>query len=490
MAKKESAASDIVARRGLYYPAFGIYEGVAGFYDYGPVGLRIRRKIEAQWRSVFVSRTGALEIETTNIVPEIVLRASGHIDTFTDPITVCGTCRTPFRADKLLEAHYEKKGKGKELDSVKRMSIEHMDRALREAGIKCEKCGNALGKVEKFNLLFRTQVGPYGGSPSYLRPETTQGIYVDFQYLYKTQGLRLPAAIAQVGPAFRNEISPRQQLVRVREFTQMEYEMFIDPAEEPSELFGYDMADVLRTKINFIRGGGEKEEVLPLKELLENGNIPNRHFAFILHLEEKLMDSLGLDKKAYRFRELVKEELPHYSRGNVDLEVRTSYGYIEVCGNAYRTDWDLSQHAKASGQDLGVISGERRLVPHVVEASMGSGRLMFALLENSAVEDAERGWNWLRLAECVAPYRYAVFPLQKDEKLVAKAKEMHRLMIEKGVDCYYSETASIGKRYARADEIGIAECITVDFPTLEDGTVTVRDRDTTKQVRRPFVELL
>jgi glycyl-tRNA synthetase len=491
MAKKESAASDIVARRGLYYQAFGIYEGVAGFYDYGPVGLRIRRKLEAQWRNIFVNRTGALEIETSLIVPEIVLKASGHIDTFTDPITACETCKTPYRADKLLEAHYEKKGMTKELDSVKKMGIEHMDRALREAGIKCEKCGNKLGKVEKFNLLFKTQVGPYGGSSSYLRPETTQGIYVDFPYLFKTQGMKLPCAVAQVGPAFRNEISPRQQLVRVREFTQMEYEMFIDPAEEPEELFGYGMDEVLKTKINFIRSdGGEKEEMLSLRELLEEGNIPNRHFAFLLYLEEKLLNAIGMDRKAYRFRELVKEELPHYSRGNVDLEIRTGYGYIEVAGNAYRTDWDLSQHAKTSGNDLSVINGEKRLVPHVVEASMGSGRLMFALLENSCVEDAERGWNWLRLDGSVAPYRYAVFPLQKDEKLIAKAKEIYRLMVEKDVDCYYSETASIGKRYARADEVGIRSCITVDYTTLEDDTVTVRDRDTTKQVRKKFVDIL
>ncbi|VVB77088.1 Proline--tRNA ligase [uncultured archaeon] len=491
--KKESAASDIMVRRGVYYPAFGIYDGVAGFYDYGPIGVRIKKRIENQWRSLFINRTGALEIETTNIVPEVVLKASGHIDTFTDPITNCTVCKTPFRADKLLESYYEKKGMTEALSSVKKMSIEHMEKAIRDAGtgIKCERCGNPLGKVEKFNLLFKTQVGPYGGETCYLRPETTQGIYVDFIHLYKTQGLKLPVAIAQAGPAFRNEISPRQQLVRVREFTQMEYEMFIDPEDDPKEIFGFDIEDVLKTEINFIRSNnGDKEEILPLKELLENGNVPSKHFAFLLYLEEKLMDAIGMDKKAYRFRELEKEELPHYSKGNVDLEVKTSYGYIEVAGNAYRSDWDLSQHAKTSGQDLAIISNEKKVLPHVVEASMGSGRLLFSLIDNCVVEDAERGWNWLRLKESVAPYRYAVFPLQKDEKLIAKAKEIHRMMLEKNTDAYYSETASIGKRYARADEIGISHCITVDYTTLEDDTVTIRERDTTNQIRRPFVELI
>lgn len=488
---KEGAASDIATRRGLYYQAFGIYKGVSGFYDYGPIGLRIKRKLEGQWRSIFVNGTGALEVETTNILPEAVLKASGHIDTFTDPITNCEVCKASYRADKLLEAYYEKKGKARELNAVKKMSIAQMEKAIREAGIKCEKCGNKLGKVEKFNLLFRTQVGPYGGEVSYLRPETTQGIYVDFIHLYKTYGLKLPVAIAQSGWAFRNEISPRQHLIRLREFAQMEYEMFIDPQEEPDELFGYRMNDVLKTRISFVKqGGGEKEETLSLRKLIDSGSVPNKYFAMLLYLEERLMAAIGLDRKAYRFREVEKEELPHYSKGNVDLEIKTGYGYTEVAGNAYRTDWDLSQHAKVSGEDLSIISNGKRIVPHVVESSMGLGRLVFALIDNSVVEDKERGWNWLRLNESVAPYRYAVFPLQKDDKLVAKAKEVYRLMLEKGIDCYYSETASIGKRYARADEIGTAKCITIDYTTLEDDTVTIRDRDTTKQARKSFVEIL
>jgi glycyl-tRNA synthetase len=488
--KKESSVNDIVARRGIYYQAFGIYKGLAGFYDYGPIGLRIKRKIENLWRSIFIDRTGSFEIETTHIVPEIVLKASGHVDTFTDFITSCEVCKTPYRADKLLEEYYEKKGISGEINNVRRMDAEQLERAINKLGVRCEKCGNKLGKIEKFNLLFKTQAGPYGGETTYLRPETTQGIYVDFIHLYKTHGLKLPVGIAQVGNAYRNEISPRQQLVRAREFAQMELEIFMDPDEEPEEIFGYKIGDVLKTKIEFVTRGKEKGEKISLRELLKGGYLPNRYFALLLYLEDKFLEALGLAPTLYRFREIEQEELPHYSKVNVDLEINTSYGYIEIDGNAYRTDYDLSQHAKSSGEDISVISNGKRLVPHIVEVSMGVGRLLFALIDNAVVEDKDRGWNWLRLDESIAPYKYAVFPLQKDDKLIGKANEIYRIMLEKGVDCYYSETSSIGKRYAKADEIGVPYCITIDYKTLEDDTVTVRNRDTTKQVRRPFVDIL
>ncbi|MCL5238852.1 MAG: glycine--tRNA ligase [Candidatus Marsarchaeota archaeon] len=489
--KTESKAADIAARRGIYFQAFGIYDGVAGFYDYGPIGVRIKRKFENAWRDMFVNRTGALEIESTNIVPEPVLRASGHLAEFTDPITACDSCRTPFRADKLLEEYYEKKGSKAEASAVKKMSLEQMGKKLEEHAIRCERCGGRLGKVERFNMTFKTQVGPTaGGSAAYLRPETAQSIFVDFIHLYKTYGLKLPAGIAQVGRAYRNEISPRQQLVRLRELTQMDLEIFMDPDEEPKEVLGVEVSGMLKEKISFVARGSEEEKTVSIGELLESKSIPNRYLAALIFLQERLMQELGIDKKTYRFRELETEELPHYSRGNVDLEMKTSYGYIELAGTAYRTDWDLSQHGKESGKEVSVLSESgKKIVPHVVETTVGGDRPVFAILDNSVVDDDGRGWTWLRLSEKIAPYRYGIFPLQKDEKLIAKAKEIHSMLIDRGVDCYYSETASIGKRYARADEIGVPYCITVDFTTLEDGTVTVRDRDTTKQVRKRAGEI-
>lgn len=489
--KNESKAGDIAARRGIYFQSFGIYEGMSGFYDYGPIGVRIKRRFENAWRSLFVNRTGALEIESTNIVPEPVLRASGHLTAFTDPMVSCTVCKTAFRADKLLEEYYEKKGKEDGAASVKKMSEGQMEKQIAEHGIKCERCGNKLGRVEKFNMTFKTQVGPTaGGGAAYLRPETAQSIFVDFMHLYKTYGLRLPVGIAQVGRAYRNEISPRQQLVRLRELTQMDLELFIDPEDDPDEIMGFSVKGMLKEKVSFVAAGDEKEDVESIGELLEGKAVPNKYLAFLIYLQEKLMQELGVDKKLYRFRQLEKEELPHYSKGNVDLEMKTSYGYIELSGTAYRTDWDLSQHGKESGKEMAVTSESgKKIVPHVVELTIGGDRPVFAILDNSVVDDDGRGWTWLRLSEKIAPYRYGVFPLQKDEKLIAKAREVFGSLQEKNVDCFYSETASIGKRYARADEIGVPYCITIDYTTLEDGTVTVRDRDTTKQVRRKAGEI-
>ena len=488
-AKAESRASDIVSRRGIYFQAFGIYEGIAGFYDYGPIGLRIKKNIEAQWRNIVVRRTGSLEIDATKVVSEVVLKASGHVATFTDFITMCETCKTPYRADKVVEEYYEKKGMQEELNGVKKLGAEQLEAAIAKLGIKCEKCGNKLGKVEKFNLLFKTQVGPYGRDTAYLRPETPQGIFIDFSHIYKTNGVKPPVGIAQIGNVFRNEISPRQQLVRLREITQMDLELFFDPSEDPEELLGFEVSDFLNTKINFIHKGTDEEKQESLKELLDSKSIPNKYFAFLLFIENRLLGAVGLDQSLFRFRELELEELPHYSKGNVDLEIKTSYGYIEGAGNAYRTDYDLSSHSKMSGKDLSVISKEKKIIPHIVEASMGMDRLLFSIIDNSVVEDKERGWNWLRLNEKVAPYRYAVLPLQNDDKLIAKAKGIFRTLQDRNVDCYYAEGSSVGKRYARADEVGVPYCITIDYTTLEDDTVTVRDRDTTKQVRKKIGDI-
>jgi len=340
--------------------------------------------------------------------------------------------------------------------------------------------------------VFKTQVGPTSKEPAYLRPETAQGIFVDFYLLYQTHGIKLPVLIGQAGKSFRNEISPRQQLVRMREFNQMELELFFDPeAEEEKEIGIYRLDEVVKEPVNFSKAGSDEVVSVPLEELIAEKHVPNRYFALELFIEKRIIEKLGI--KEYRFRELEKEELPHYSKGNVDLEVKTSYGYIEVAGNAYRSNYDLSQHSKLSGKELSISVGNadaKKIIPSVVEASMGLDRLFLAMLESTYQKGEDRGWAWLKLDETLAPYSYAVFPLQKDEKLISKAKEAYRLLLEKGVECYYSDTGSIGKRYAKADEIGVPYCITIDYQTLDDDTVTIRNRNTTQQERKQIAELI
>ncbi len=486
--ENENKAAQIIERRAIYYPAFELYEGSSGFYDYGPIGLRIKRNIEATWRRIFIEELGSMEIQTTDLVPEIVLKASGHVSTFTDPIINCKTCKSSFRADKLLEEHYEKKNDEKALGELKRMGKKQMEERIKEHKIRCQKCGGELAGIEDFNLMFKTHIGQGTENVAYLRPETAQGIFVDFKNLYRLNGLKLPCAIAQVGKAYRNEISPRQQLVRMREFHQMETELFLDPDEEQVAFNTVKIEPLLSTEITFVHRGGAIGKS-KLSALVKSGAIPNRYFAMFIHLEAKLLTALGFGEDTFRFREIEKEELPHYSKGNVDLEIKTSYGWIEVAGNAYRTDWDLSQHAKLSEKEIKVISGEKSLTPHVVEASIGLDRLLLSLLDNSVDEGKERGWNWLKLMPSIAPYRYAIFPLQKDEKLESKAHDLYKRLIEKGITCYYSTSNSIGKRYAKADEIGVPYAITFDFQTIDDGTVTIRDRDTTKQIRKKIDEI-
>ncbi|MEM0201411.1 MAG: glycine--tRNA ligase, partial [Candidatus Micrarchaeaceae archaeon] len=411
---KESKAYPIVERRGLYYQAFDIYSGVGGFYDYGPIGLRIKRNVENVWREIFIDWLGALEIDTTTIVPEKVLIASGHVATFTDPISKCKKCGTSYRVDKLLEEFYEKKKDTFSLSELKKLDKKGMEKKILEHGLTCDKCGGELSAIEDFHLMFKLQIGQEKENVGYLRPETAQGIFVDFKNLFKIYGLKLPTAIAQVGKAYRNEISPRQQLVRVREFTQMETEIFFDPEDIQENFNSIEIEKLLDAEVNFAPSKGE-EGIFSIRKLLDKKYIPNKLFAMCIYSELKMLEKLGIaDKNIYVFRQLQMEELPHYSNGNVDLEIKTSYGNLEVSGIAYRTDYDLSQHSKLSGKEITVLNNQKKIIPHVVEASVGLDRLLFSVLDNSVQEGKDRGWEWLKLSKEVVPYKYAVFPLQND----------------------------------------------------------------------------
>ncbi|MCL4371748.1 glycine--tRNA ligase [Candidatus Marsarchaeota archaeon] len=480
---------NLVVRRGIIIPSFQPYGELAGFYDYGPIGMRIRNRIEHLWRRIFIDGMGNLEISTTLIAPEQVFNASGHLKNFTDPIVVCTKCHTPYRADKLIEEFYASKN---EL-APKQSRPEALDEIISKNKIRCPKCGGELSKVEQFNLMMATKVGPYNAVQGYLRPETAQGIFLDFKQIFRDGGYKLPIGVGQVGKAFRNEISPRRMLIRMREFNQMELEYFFDPEEKDFEINfrGVDNR-VLDEEINILTkemqesGSKEAYKRMSIRQCIDKGFIPNRLFAFLVHEEKKFMEALGFDDKSFRFRDLVKDELPHYSRANFDLEVEFFGSYEEVCGTAYRTDFDLSNHAKFSGEDMSIISNNKKLVPHVVEVSFGLDRLFWTLSGHRLFKDEKRSWYVLALNEATAPYDYALFPLQKDEEIIKKAARIQEHLLSKGLTVFFGSSGSIGKRYAKADEVGIVRAITVDFDTLKDDTVTIRDSIDAKQRRLDY----
>ena len=491
-------ALNLVTRRGFIVPAFSIYGELAGFYDYGPLGVKIKQRLTNQWRRFFIEQMGNLEIETTIIAPEKVFEASGHLKTFTDPVITCLKCSSSFRADKLLEEYYEKKGNSAMKEKVKQLSFEELGKLIADAGLKCEKCGQPLAesKIEKFNLMLGTDIGPLNSIKGYLRPETAQGIFIDFKSIFRIYGLKLPVAIGQVGKAFRNEISPRNLLIRMREFSQMELEYFFDPEEDTLVINNRPIRDAfLDSQINLLSVEDQtSNSAIPyadvtIRQALERKIIPNKLFAFVIHQENEFMQSLGFKKDSFRFRQMLSNELPHYSKGNIDLEVKIGDSFEEVAGNSYRTNFDLSNHQTFSGTDLSVMNNLKKVLPHVVEISFGLDRLFWSTIVNAVSNDGKREWDLLLLDKSIAPYDFAVFPLQKDDKLLEKAREVFSLL-SKTKSVYFSISNSIGKRYAKADEIGINSSITVDFQTLDDGTVTVRDIRDASQVRKSISELL
>ncbi len=475
---------EVALNKGFFYPSEEPYGGVSGFYDYGPVGVLLKNKVENAWRHFFIRRSGAMELSTCLVMPEIALKASGHVDSFTDPIVACKVCGAKTRADHLAEDKLEGFKWDGDFQALKRLFEEKKD------VLRCPKCGGELGEVTVFNLMFKTSIGAER-QVAYLRPETAQGIFVSFLRAWRLHGSKLPFAVAQIGKVFRNEISPRNVLVRLREFSQMELEYFFNPSNK--DCVDYD--SVKDVKIRFYsREAQEKGEQgvdeLPVSALVEQG-IVDKLFAYFLAQEWLFYTEIGMDMTRCRFRELMKNELPHYSAGNIDMEVETSYGIIETIGNANRTDYDLSQHQKFSGKKFEVLdaaTGER-LVPHVFEISFGVDRLIFSLLEHTYVE-RDDGSVCFKLPLLVAPYQYAVCPIVKKDELLRRSKEVVSALRESGKDVLYLENGSMKKRLAKADGVGVPTLIILDERTLDDGTITVRDRDKQWQERVDLKEWL
>ncbi len=478
-------------RRGFIYASSEIYGGYAGFFDYGPLGVELKKNIkDAWWKAMVQERDDVLGVETSIIMHPKVWEASGHVGGFSDPMVDCKTSKLRYRADQLFfspvvvtaedgttsTVAYVSALEGPDTAGALQAAAEELKRKRAIRGtlqpvvakdmtearpeeielIPSPATGlpGSLTPPRDFNLMFSTNVGALAdaSSVSYLRPETAQGMFVAFKNVVDTTRIKLPFGLAQIGKSFRNEITPRNFIFRSREFEQMEMEYFINPEADWE--------------------GCHREWIEWCKSWLQSIGLPASHLSEYAH---------------------PKEKLAFYSRGTVDIMFAYPFGVQELWGIAARSDYDLKQHQKHSGKTLEYIDEEakKRFVPHVIEPAVGVDRIFLALMVAAYAEDEVEGEKRvvLRLHPKIAPYKAGIFPLMKNKpELVAKAREI-QATLKRRFSVFYDESAAIGRRYRRQDEIGTPYGITVDFQTLEDGTVTVRDRDTCSQVRKPISEL-
>jgi len=416
-----------------------------------------------------------LEISSPIIGIEEIFMASGHAMHFADPITKCKKCGEGFRADHLIEEALKQGGRGASV-----LTFEEMEKVIKENKIRCPACGGELGEIRKFNLMFKTSIGA-AEKKSYLRPETAQNIFILFSRLYEVNRKKLPLGVAQIGRAYRNEISPRQGLIRLREFSQAEIEYFVDPLEKKHERFG----EVSEVELKLVKENREEIKI-KTKQAVEKGIIAHELLAYFIARTQQFLESVGIPKENLRFRQHTKHERAHYAIDCWDAEILTArFSWVEAVGIADRTDYDLSAHASASGEKLTAFEKERHVMPHVIEPSFGIDRIFYCIIENAYSEKEEKGEKKtiLMLKPSIAPYTAAVFPLLNKEPLTKKAQELFSLLKSKKIYCTYDASGSIGRRYARADEIGIPFALTIDFQTLEDSTITIRERDSAAQKR-------
>ena len=543
-------SADLLAlckRRGFIWPSFEVYGGVAGMFDYGPLGCILKNNIVEAWRAIYKGREGFIEIDSETVNPKDVFKASGHVDNFADLITYCQKCQAPFRADHMVKGFYE---------NPDILTPKELEEAFVKHNIKCPECGGDLGPVDEFNLMFKTNIGPGSARVGYLRPETAQGIFVNYLNLYRYNREKLPLGVIQTGRSYRNEIAPRQGMIRMREFNQMEVELFVDPEDKDWAKF----PEIENEKLDLIPNTTLQLTTMTVKEAVEKGVIANRVLAYFVYTTKQLLVGMGIDPSRLRFREHEKDEMAHYAADCWDAEVLLSYGWTEIVGIADRGCWDLSRHAQFSGQDMShfkkfdvpkevemdkvkaknkalgprfkgqakdvaaaiealtpadvkdgkikvTVNGEEieldgesfevvhvkekvageRVIPHVIEPSHGLDRIFYSILEHAYEYDEKEDYTVLHLVPKVAPIKVGVFPLMEKDGLDDVARDIYSKVHVAGAEAYYDGSGTIGKRYARMDEIGTPWCITVDYETIEDGankgTVTIRDRDSKEQKR-------
>src|SRR5918994_904246 len=465
--------------RGFYFPSSDIYsDSPAGFWEYGPNGNNMKNKFIELWRRELVRRDEMVEIDGSQIMSRNVFIASGHIDNFSDPIIMCNKCKSTLRADRYI---FEKLG----INVPERLSNDEIDLIVNQYSLKCPKCGSDFHKTERFNMMFKVGIGP-NNDEAYLRPETCQTIFVDFVRIYKTMRGKLPFPIAQVGKSFRNEISPRQSLLRLREFYQAEIEVFCNP-NRLNEVQKFE--EVRDTSFNLL--DDEYHRDVTAHDYLRQGLLPNRLVAYYLALLTEFYSKTGIDMKRTRFRKLSDDEKAFYSHLAFDFEVETSTGWLELVACNYRADYDLKGHSSTSNRNFEVVesTSQTKVLPHVFELSMGIDRSLYSILEHSYYEDFRHDDRVvLRLNPYLAPILFGVLPLMSKTNMVEKSRTIHSLL-KRDFDSIYDESGSIGRRYRRLEEIGVPFAITVDQQSLVDDTVTVRYRDSMEQERINTEEL-
>jgi glycyl-tRNA synthetase len=555
---KFTIINELARRRGFFWPAYEIYGGASGFVTYGNMGARLKQNIERKLREFFVNKLGIIEIESPIIAPAEVFEASGHVAHFKEPMVECLKCKKRFRADHLLEEF----GKITEAEAEK-LTLKEIGEAITKRQIRCPECGGRFDEPKQFLTMFKTTIGPYSAAVGYGRPEAAQGIFVEFNRLYDMARERLPFGVMQIGHALRNEVSPRQGLIRLREFTIIDLEFFFDPEEPKCHLLKEVENEKLRLLLTEKRAKDSEEVVeFTVKRALNEEIIKSDWQATFMAHAKKLLVDLGVPPEKQRFIEKFPWERAHYALQSFDQEVHVErWGWVEVSGHAYRTDYDLKSHMKRSDVDMRifkeyekpiekerlvikpdmsklgptfkreagkvaemlsktepekletaltkngyymlgkqkilpehvnivrerVVERGKRFIPHVVEPSFGSDRLFYVALEYAYRVKDDRAV--LSFPRDLSPIQVGVYPLVSKDGLPEKALEVHKMLIDEDFVVEYDEAGSIGRRYARADEVGAQLGITVDYDTLNDNTVTVRDRDSWKQVRSRIEDL-
>ena len=478
--------NSLLRRRGFIWgPSPEIYGGLAGFYSYGPAGKALKNNILSIYRRE-LRAYGFNEVECPEILPKIVWEASGHLERFIDPVFRCKKCETMVRADRFLQELLPN-------ESIDGLSFDEMDKLQQQHRFKCPKCDIPFEKIEEYNLMLKTSVG--NGVTAYLRPETATTTYLLFNRLNQDARRQYPIKVFQYGKAFRNEISPRQLVLRMRAFDQFEIQLFIGKEQE----LNFDEFDeISRNKLPLLDWKSQENQIvvpnkISLKEAVNKGILKKPAFAYCVFLGYHLTSKLGFPEETIRLRQHSPQEMAHYADDAWDLEINTKqFGWVEICGIHDRTDYDLKRHGEFSNQTFEIPMGtdlNLKEVPQILEIAFGPDRIIYTLLETTFNVVDER--IVLNLPPQLAPNLVAVFPLVKNKENILKlAKKVHKLLLEHRITSFFDSAGSIGKRYRRQDELGTPYCITIDYDSLDDNTVTIRYRDTMEQKRVLISEIL